>query len=165
MRKLSPLQQEAVRMRVMGALADGMTAAEAMRVFGVSEGSIHNWRNRFAAGGVEGLESGRPGRRAGEKTKLSSSQTEALVDAIVVFAPEQLDLGGALWTLRKVAELARWLFGVSFTEQGMGKVLRRIGLTFQRPDRRAIEADPEAMREWVEVTCTALRERAGPRVR
>lgn len=160
MRRLSPGQQEALRMRVMGALRDGMTGAEAQRVFGVSEGSIRNWRNRFAAGGVEGLESGRPGRRAGDGAKLTPSQAQALVEALVVFTPEQLELGGLLWTLRKVAELSRRLFGVSFTEQGMGNMLRRMGFSFQRPDRRAIEADPEAMRVWVEQTYPALAARA-----
>ncbi|MGY4103809.1 helix-turn-helix domain-containing protein [Nocardia sp. R16R-3T] len=107
----------------MGAIRDGMTSAEAQRVFGVSEGSIRNWRNRFAVGGVEGLESGRPGRRAGDGAKLTQSQD----DALVVFVPEQLELGGLLWTLRKFAELTQRLFGVSLTEQGMGKVLRRMG--------------------------------------
>ncbi|QDP82373.1 helix-turn-helix domain-containing protein [Nocardia otitidiscaviarum] len=90
MRRLSPAQQEAVRKRVMGALTDGMSPGEARQVFGVSAGSIRNWRNRFAEGGADGLGSGRPGRRVGEKTKLSASQVEALV----VFTPEQLELGG-----------------------------------------------------------------------
>jgi transposase len=160
MRRLSPGQQEALRMRVMGALRDGMTGAEAQRVFGVSEGSIRNWRNRFDAGGVEGLESARPGRRAGGGAKLSESQAKALMDALIVFSPEQLNLGGLLWTLRKVAVLCQRLFGVSFTEQGMGKVLRRMGFTFQRPDRRAIEANPEAMALWVQHTFPALATRA-----
>jgi transposase len=160
MRRLSPPQQEALRKRVMGAIGDGMPTAEAMRVFGVSERSIRNWRNRYADGGVAGLDSGRPGVRPGDQTKLSPDQAKALVDAIIDYEPEQLELGGKLWTRRKVAVLAQRLFNASFTEQGMGKVLRRMGFTFQRPDRRAIEADPEAMREWVEVTYPALRERA-----
>ncbi|MGQ4596736.1 winged helix-turn-helix domain-containing protein [Nocardia sp. R6R-6] len=67
--------------------------------------------------------------RAGEKTTLSASQAEALVEALIVFCPEQLELGGMLLTLRKVAELGHRLFGVSFTEQGMGKVLRRMEFT------------------------------------
>lgn len=119
-----------------------MTSAEAQRVFGVSEGSIRNRRNRFAAGGVAGLESGRVGRRAGDGAKLTQSQADALAHALVVFSPERLELGGLLWTLRKVAELTKRLFGVSFTEQGMGKV-------------RAIEANPEAMAEWVQPCCAA----------
>ncbi|MCX4096668.1 IS630 family transposase [Nocardia sp. alder85J] len=160
MRRLSPPQQEALGKRVMGAIRDGMPTSEATRVFGVSRGSIRNWRNRFAEGGAEGLNSGRPGRRIGEQTKLSPDRALALVTAIVDFEPEVLDLGGKLWTLRKVVALAHRLSGVSFTEQGMGKLLRCMGFTFQRPDRGAIGADPEAMRGWVEVTYPALRERA-----
>lgn len=160
MRRLSPGQQKALRMRVIGAMREGMTRAEAQQVFGVPEGSIRNWRNRFAAAGVQGLESARPGLRAGDGAKLSEAQVKALVDALVVFSPEQLNLGGLLWTLRKAATLRQRLFGVSFTEQGMGKVLRRMGLMFQRPDRRAIEANPDAMAEWVQHTYPTLAARA-----
>jgi hypothetical protein len=35
--------------------------------------------------------------------------------------------------------------------------MARLGLSFQRPDRRAREADPEAMREWTETTYPAIR--------
>ncbi|WP_157930702.1 helix-turn-helix domain-containing protein [Glycomyces xiaoerkulensis] len=56
------------------------------------------------------------------------------------------DLGGKLWPRKKVVALSERLFEVSFTEQGMGKLLRRMGISVQRPDKRAIEADPEAMR-------------------
>jgi transposase len=128
MRRLSPAQQEVLRKRVIAAIGDGMSDAQAREVFGVSAGSIGNWRNRCAEGGADGLNSGRPGRRVGEKSKLSSTQVEALVEALIVFTPDQLELGGLLWTLRKAAELTRRLFGVSYTEQGMGKVLPRSGL-------------------------------------
>lgn len=147
-------------MRVVAAVRGGMTGAEAARVFGVSENSIRNWRARFARGGVEGLESRRPGRKAGAARKLTPDQEFALVEAVVEFEPEQLGLEGKLWTRRKVGELARGLFAVAYTEEGMGKLLRRMGLSFQRPDRRAIEADPAAMAEWVQVTYPALVERA-----
>lgn len=160
MRKLPPREQEAVRRRVVGALRDGMSASEAVRVFGVSANSIRNWKARFAFGGAPGLESGRGGRKTGEQRKLTASQEAALMEAIIDFEPEQLELGGKLWTRRRVAQLAGQLFGVSFTDQGIGIVLRRNGLSFQRPDRRAIEADPEAMAEWVEVTYPELVKRA-----
>jgi hypothetical protein len=42
MRRLSPPQQEALLKRVMAAARDGMTLIEAVRVFGVSRGSIRN---------------------------------------------------------------------------------------------------------------------------
>lgn len=39
-------KQEALRMRVMAALGEGMSAAEAVRMFGVSQNSIRNWKAR-----------------------------------------------------------------------------------------------------------------------
>ncbi|MBB0228007.1 helix-turn-helix domain-containing protein [Streptomyces calidiresistens] len=44
MRRLSPAQQEAVRMRVMAAIDAGLPVVEAARVFGVSTKSIGRWR-------------------------------------------------------------------------------------------------------------------------
>lgn len=57
-----------------GAINDGMSPAEAVRVFGVSPDSIHNWRRRQETEGTEGLRSGRPGRKTGERTKLIPAQ-------------------------------------------------------------------------------------------
>ena len=53
MRKLAPAQQEALRMRVMGAINDGMSTAEAVRVFGISSDSIHNWCRRQEKDGTQ----------------------------------------------------------------------------------------------------------------
>ncbi len=46
------------------------------------------------------------------------------------------------------------------TEQGVGKYLRRWGLSFQRPDKRAVEQDAEAVRVWREETWPTIRARA-----
>ncbi|WP_456340310.1 winged helix-turn-helix domain-containing protein [Streptomyces europaeiscabiei] len=43
------------------------------------------------------------------------------------------------------------------TEPGVGKYLRRWGLSFQRPDKRAVEQNPEAVRTWLEETWPAIR--------
>lgn len=56
--------------------------------------------------------------------------------------------------------LARRPFGALLTDRGMRKLLRRLGFSFQRPDRRAIEADPAAPWEWVERAWTELIKRA-----
>jgi transposase len=45
-----------------------------------------------------------------------------------------------------VGELIAKLYPVRLTEQGMGKYVRRWGLSFQRPDRQAIEQNAEAVR-------------------
>ena len=54
MRRLSPSQQEALRKQVMAAVRDDMSIAEALRAFGVSHGSVRNWKARFDTGGAAG---------------------------------------------------------------------------------------------------------------
>lgn len=42
----------------------------------------------------------------------------------------------------------------------MGKYLKRWGLSFQRPDKRAVEQDPEAVARWHAETWPKIRARA-----
>lgn len=74
--------------------------------------------------------------------------------------PSDLGLSGRLWTRGQIGRLIFKLHGVRFTEPGVGKYLRRWGLTFQRPDERAVEQDPEAVCVWREETWPATRARA-----
>ena len=53
----------------------------------------------------------------------------------------------ALWTRRMVAEMIELLYGVSYSDESVGRLMReKIGLSPQRPVRRASEQDPEAVR-------------------
>lgn len=52
------------------------------------------------------------------------------------------------------------LYRVRLTEQGVGKYLRRWRLTFQRPDKRAVEQNAEAVRVWHQQTWPAIRAKA-----
>jgi transposase len=160
MRRLSPVTQEALRMRVMRAVSGGMDPDEAAVVFGVSKDSIRNWQARLETGGFDALRSGHPGRQAGEGTKLTPSEEQALIGAMIDYDPETIGVGGRLWTAKKVCVLAKALFEVSFTDRGMRKLLRRLGFSYQRPARRAVEADPETLLEWTEQRWVELRKRA-----
>ncbi|WP_443052571.1 IS630 family transposase [Streptomyces sp. JV176] len=66
-------------------------------------------------------------------------------------------LAGQLWTRAAVRDLIAKLYRARLTDQGVGKYLRRWGLSFQRPDKRAVEQDAEAMRVWRKETWPAIR--------
>lgn len=65
-----------------------------------------------------------------------------------------------LWTGDLVADLVATVFGVRFTSQWMGTVLRRLGLTSQRPAYRASEQDSAAVAAWRQQVYPALRRQA-----
>ena len=68
-------------------------------------------------------------------------------------------LGGAaaagyaqdLWTCPRVAQLIAREFGVAYHVAHVGRLLRRLGWTPQRPSRRARERDDEQIRHWAQV--------------
>jgi hypothetical protein len=79
---------------------------------------------------------------------------------IVDSTPCDPDIASATWTRQAVAELIAKEVGVELTVQGVGKYLRRWGLTPQKPARQAREQDPEEVREFVEQTLPAVKEQA-----
>jgi len=62
-----------------------------------------------------------------------------------------------LWPLRRIAELIRKLFGVRDDPAHVYKLLRRLGWSCQKPERRAKERDEAAIQRWVRADWPALR--------
>ena len=91
---------------------------------------------------------------------LSSEQEEELRHLVVESLPSDHDIPSATWTRQAVAELIAKRVGVDLTLQGVGKYLRRWGLTPQKPARQAREQDPEEVREFVEQTLPEVKEQA-----
>jgi len=71
----------------------------------------------------------------------------------------QFDFG--LWTRKIVRELIKREFGIDYTPQNVGKILKTLGFSPQRPVYQALERDPEKRRIWTEETFPAIKERAG----
>ena len=53
-----------------------------------------------------------------------------------------------LWTLRRVAEVIRRRFGAQYDPSGVWHVLRNMGWSCQKPERRARERDEERIGRW-----------------
>ena len=56
-----------------------------------------------------------------------------------------------LWTCPRVAELIRRTFRVSYHVDHVGRLLRTLGWSPQKPERRARERDEQAIQRWVRV--------------
>ncbi len=85
---------------------------------------------------------------AGRPPKLDRRQRTRL---------EQLLLKGAqvagyesdLWTCPRIAELIAEQFGVSYHPDHIGRLLRSLGWSPQRPQRRAAERNEQRIQGWV----------------
>ena len=155
-RSLSGAAQAALRNRAVQAVLDGMTQAEAARVFGVHRNAVNRWIRRYREGGWARLAEQRRGRRPGEQPALSERQQQELIALVRESTPDQLGLVGVLWTRDAVAELLAQRYGVWLARTTVGGYLRGWGFSPQRPQRRALEQNPVAVARWLATELPAI---------
>jgi transposase len=164
-RSLPGAAQAALRHRAVQAVLDGMTQAEAARVFGVHPNAVNRWIKRYREGGWDSLSERRRGRRAGEQAALSERQQQEVITLVRETTPDELGLPGFLWTRDAVAELITQRYGVWLARTTAGRYLRGWGFSPQQPQRRALEQNPVAVARWLEqeypAICAQARQEGG----
>jgi transposase len=53
-----------------------------------------------------------------------------------------------VWTTARIAELIRGEFGVSYHRDHVGRLMHDLDWSHQKPERRAVERDDEAIEGW-----------------
>ena len=135
-RSLSHDAQEALRLRVVRAILNGMKQVQAVRFFAVSRPAIGQWMVRYRRGGMPALAARKKGRPKGP-SRLKGWQAAQVVRSITDRTPDQLKLPFVLWTRQAVATLIEDRFGVRVSLMTVGRWLKKWGLTPQKPVRRA----------------------------
>ncbi len=121
--------------------------------------TVHTWIQRWNQFGEEGLLEGyRPGRPA----ELTQADRERLHD-IVESGPVAYGLQTGIWTSNNIAAVIADEFGVVYHPGHVRKLLRRIGLSVQRPTTRLVQADPALQRKWVRYTVPNLKKTPAPK--
>jgi transposase len=54
-----------------------------------------------------------------------------------------------LWTCPRIAELIQSRFGVHYEVSGVWRLLRALGWTPQKPERRAVERKEREIQRWI----------------
>lgn len=117
-------------------------------MLGVSRSAVYDWLNRFASDGYDGLET----RKApGAKPLVTREIEQWLKKTIIEETPEKFDYDTPLWTCDILAELVKVHFGVEVAGTTINQHLKKLGLSYQKPSYRAIERDPEEVKQFLEV--------------
>src|SRR5215216_5799628 len=117
---------EHIRMQAGALFAAGRSQAEVARELGVARQNVSRWHARWQAGGLEALASRGP---TGPDPRLNDQQLH--------------------WTLARITTVIERLTGTRYHPGHTWKLLRRMGWRLQRPARRAIERDEQAIARWV----------------
>jgi transposase len=133
-----------------------MSPAEVAQLLGVHLSSVKRWKRAFQRDGVAGL-AAKP--HPGPRPKLSAEQQHELCDALVEGA-QAAGYSTDLWTGRRVAQLIRERFGVTYHFNHVGRLLHDLGFSPQQPQRRASERDEEAIARWRREDWPRIKKRA-----
>jgi transposase len=156
-RKLDHKTLEQLRIRAVRQVEQGSHPDEVAAGLGMTRAAVYAWLAKYREGGLEALKA-RP--VPGRPPKLSGSQLARLYGLVVGNDPRQLRFAFSLWTRAMVRELIRREFGVALSEVSVGRLLRKLGLSPQRPLYRAYQQNPEAVARWKAEEYPAIREQA-----
>lgn len=156
-RKLDHQTLEAMRLRAVAAVADGVHPEDVAASLGMARGTVYGWLAKHREGGDAALLA-KP--VPGPKPKLSAEQMRKIYTWVSGCDPRQLQFEFALWTREIVRELIAREFNVKLSAVSVGRLLRRLGLSPQRPLWRAWQADPAAVERWKAEEFPAIRAEA-----
>jgi transposase len=147
---------ERIRLQAGALFAAGRSQAQVAHELGVARQNVSRWHARWRAGGPEALRSAGP---TGHAPRLSDSQLAAVRQALRQGARAH-GFGTDHWTLARIATVIEQLTGVAYHPGHVWKLLRRrLGYRLQRPARRAIERDEQAIARWVESDWPRIRQK------
>jgi transposase len=156
-RKLSHAVREEIRIRAVKQVETGESPEVVVRALGFHRSCIYEWIANYQSGGEAAL---RTKRIPGRPPKLTGAQLGKIYQAVKDKDPLQLKFAFALWTCALVREWIRREFGVRLSEVSVGRLLKKLGLSPQKPLRRAYQQDAERVKQWKEKDYPAIRRRA-----
>ena len=147
------------RVRVGRMLKSGKSPTEIARAVGVARQTVHAWKAILEGGGLDALrdvpESGRPSR-------LDETERAAMRQMLLQ-SPTAHGFGTELWTLKRVGVLIKRKFGIVYGKTQVWRILGALGFSPQKPEKRAIERNEDAVQDWKRRTWPAPKKSQAPR--
>src|SRR5215469_17278351 len=160
-RRLDHATLEAMRERAVRSVQDGESPEVVADVLGINRSTMYGWLAQYRRGGWGALKAkplfGRP-------PKLDGKKLQWIYDAVTQ-SPLQMKFEFALWTREMVAALIKRKFNISLSPASVGRLLAQLGITCQKPLRRALERDEALVQQWLKteyprIKAVARREKA-----
>lgn len=161
-RRLDHKTREKIRIRAVKLVEQGHSPEQVIKALGFHRSCIYEWLAKYREGGSRALET-KP--LTGRPKKLNGKQIKKIYDIVTMKNPLQLKFEFALWTRDMVRDLIRDQFGVKLSLVSVGRLLKKMGLSPQKPLHRAYQQDAELVQQWLDsefpkIKALARRERA-----
>ena len=146
-----PAVVERRRRRAIELLRAGRKPVEVAAMLGVDRRSVRRWNATYRKHGLKALRA---------RPKLVAEQREQL-RATLIGGAKQAGFPTELWTCPRVAVAIRKQFGVSYHVDHLPRLLRSLGFSPQKPQRRAIERNEKRIAGWRYVQWPRIKKKPG----
>ena len=147
------------RVRAGRMLQAGKKPAEIAVAVGVARQTVYTWKRILEESGIDAL---REIDRGGRPGSLDEEQFDQIRRALLE-SPTAHGFGTELWTIKRVRVLIERLHEVRFSEVHVWRILGRLGFSSQKPERRALERNEEAIVRWKKREWPRLKKKPAPR--
>jgi transposase len=156
-RTLDHKTSEIIRIMAVRRVQEGEASSVVMKNYGLCRTSIYRWLRAAKAGGEAALKSR---KHPGPTPKLTDKQKQQVRTWICGKDPRQYGFDFGLWTRRILVCLIERKLKKKLSITTVGRLLAKLGITPQKPLRRAYERDPHAVEKWKNEDYPKLKKRA-----
>lgn len=156
-RKLSREALADLRIKAVQRVEAGESPEDVIDLLGFHRSNIYRWIAKYREGGYEAL---RKKTAPGKPPKLNGKQLCKLYQIITSKNPQQLDFEFALWTRSMIRQLIWDHFNAKLSDVSVGRLLKKLGLSPQKPLYRAYQRDEEKVTAWKETAYPKIKKLA-----
>ncbi len=151
--------REGRRFRAWDLAQQGWKQQAIAAALGVTQGAVSQWLQRARASGQAALRRQPP---PGRQPKLTPEQL-AYLPALLERGPEAWRFRGNVWTRNRIGIVIQETFGVTYDPSQIGRIMRRLRWSPQKPMRRARQRREDVIDRWRESEASELKKRRSPR--
>lgn len=153
---------EDMRFRAVQCYEEGKGVLEIADHLGLHWGSVSRWLTKWRRGGLKALQAR---RASGRPRKLDCREHGRAIVELVSRPATQYGYEHPLWTCKRIAQVIRDRLKLVVSIPTLWRGLKKLRLSNQKPERRALEQDPQErahwlQSEWPRIQRLAKRERA-----
>jgi transposase len=151
--------KEARRFQAWSLKQQGWSQRQIAAALGISEAAVSQWIQRVRDGGLQALRHRPP---PGAPRRLAPEQL-ARLPVLLRRGPEAYGFRGHVWTRKRIAEVMRMEFGIVYHPTPVGRLLKALRWSPQKPMRRARQRDEAAIAHWRDEIWPALKKGHKPK--
>jgi transposase len=145
------------RVTAIRAHALGEKSIDIAKMLGVHEVTVSRWIRLYRERGALGL---KVKKLPGRPRKVDCNAVSRRLLGIVKRSATDFGFEHPLWTTSRLREVLRKEMGIQLGLMTVWRELKRIGLSSQKPVKRALEADEKSRTEWFKKTWPKIRRQA-----